>query len=159
MSAAREGDGASGPGLRSGQEIFIDETERESRHTSDAIRFGDLLFLSGFGAVDPTGAIVGDDIRTQARYTLSRIGDALAAAGATPADVLEMTTFLTDVSEWELIRDIRKEFFDGARPATTLVGVTGLAVPGMRIEIRVVAGVPGSVDGRSGRTATIEETR
>jgi 2-iminobutanoate/2-iminopropanoate deaminase len=66
----------------------------------------------------------------------------LQVAGASPADVLKVTVYLTDIADRTRINPVRQEFFGAARPASTLVEVSRLAVPGMRVEIEVVVGLP-----------------
>ena len=62
-----------------------------------------------------------------------------AAAGAQPADVVKVTLYLLDVDDRPLINPVRQEFFGSARPASTLVEVSRLAVPGARLEVEAVA--------------------
>jgi 2-iminobutanoate/2-iminopropanoate deaminase len=63
----------------------------------------------------------------------------LAAAGSTFADVAKVTVYLTDIDDRPKITPVREEFFGDARPASTLVEVSRLAVPGAKIEIEAVA--------------------
>ncbi len=63
----------------------------------------------------------------------------LAAAGAGPADVVKVTVFLTDIDDRPLINPVRQAFFGEARPASTLVEISRLAVPGAKIEVEAVA--------------------
>ena len=63
-------------------------------------------------------------------------------ASASPADVLKVTVFLTDIADRVKINPARQEFFGAARPASTLVEVSRLAIPGMRVEIEAVVGLP-----------------
>jgi enamine deaminase RidA (YjgF/YER057c/UK114 family) len=65
----------------------------------------------------------------------------LDAAGASFGDILKVTVYLTDVRDRAAINPVRQEFFGAARPASTLIGVAALAVPGMKIEIEAVAGL------------------
>lgn len=112
-------------------------------HYTDAVRAGDLLFVSGCVAVDGEGRLVGgDDVVAQARQVLGNVGEILAAAGAGPQDVVKVTLFLTDVDDRAKINPVRQEFFGDARPASTLVEVNRLAVPGAKIEVEAVALVP-----------------
>ena len=67
----------------------------------------------------------------------------LAAGGATFADVVKVSVFLTDVDDRPLINPVRQEAFGAARPASTLVEVRRLAVPGAKIEVEAVAVLPG----------------
>ena len=64
------------------------------------------------------------------------------AGGASFADVLKVTVFLTDLSDRVRINPVRQKYFGSARPASSLFGVTGLALPGMRVEIEAIAGIP-----------------
>jgi 2-iminobutanoate/2-iminopropanoate deaminase len=67
------------------------------------------------------------------------MGHVLAAAGARPQDVVKVTVFLTDVGDRPLINPVRKRFFGDARPASTLVEISRLAVVGAKIEVEAVA--------------------
>ena len=71
---------------------------------------------------------------------LFRSGHALAAAGANWSDVVKLTFFVVDVSEFVTIRAVRDEFLDAQRrPASTLVRVAGLLLPELLIEVEAVA--------------------
>jgi 2-iminobutanoate/2-iminopropanoate deaminase len=111
-------------------------------HYTDAVRAGELLFVSGCLGTDGEGRLAGDDVVAQARQVFANVGAILTAGGAGFADVVKMTTFLTDVDDRPLIDPIRRELFGPARPASTLVEVSRLALPGARIEVEVVALVP-----------------
>jgi 2-iminobutanoate/2-iminopropanoate deaminase len=112
-------------------------------HYTDAVRAGDLLFLSGIVPVDAAGSLVGgDDVVEQARQVFRNMADVLGAAGAGPQDVVKLTVFLIDVDDRPRINPVRKEFFGAARPASTLVEVARLAVPSARIEVEAVALIP-----------------
>jgi len=101
---------------------------------------GDTLYLSGILPVDAAGEIVGgDDVVAQARQVFATMRQVLAAAGARPADVVKVTVYLLDVDDRPLINPVRQEFFGSARPASTLVEVSRLAVPGARLEVEAVA--------------------
>ena len=109
-------------------------------HYTDAVRVGDLVFVSGCVPVDSAGRLVGDgDVVTQARQTLVNVGAVLAAAGCSFADVAKVTIFLTDIDDRPRINPVRQEFFGDARPASTLVEVSRLAIPGAKIEVEAVA--------------------
>ena len=73
---------------------------------------------------------------------LENVGAALTAARASFADVAKVTIYLTDVDDRERIDPVRREFFGDARPASTLVEVSRLAIPGARIEVEAVAILP-----------------
>jgi enamine deaminase RidA (YjgF/YER057c/UK114 family) len=65
----------------------------------------------------------------------------LDAAGASFADILKITVYLLDVNDRARINPARREFFGAARPASTLIGVKELAIPGMKVEIEAVVGL------------------
>ena len=114
-------------------------------HYADAVRAGDLLFVSGCVPVDGEGRLVGgDDITAQTEKVFENIGLVLAAAGASAADVVKVTVFVTDMADRAAINEVRKRFFGEARPASTLVEISALAIPGAKVEIEAVAVLPSS---------------
>ena len=111
-------------------------------HYTDAVRFGNLLFVSGVIAVDKDlNVIGGDDVVAQTRAIFEIMKKVLAAEGATFADVLKVTVFLLDVKDRTKINPVRKEYFGSTLPASTLIGVRELAIPGVKIEIEAVVGL------------------
>jgi reactive intermediate/imine deaminase len=124
-------------------EIRVPELAEPISHYTDAVRAGDLLFVSGFVPVDGEGRLVGgDDVVAQARQVLANLGAVLATAEATFADVVKVTIYLTDIADRARINPVRQEVFGEARPASTLVEVSALAVPGAKLEIEAVALIP-----------------
>jgi 2-iminobutanoate/2-iminopropanoate deaminase len=122
------------------RELAVDGLAQPLSHYTDAVAAGDTLYLSGILPVDAAGEIVGgDDVVAQARQVFAIMRQVLAAAGARPADVVKVTVYLLDVDDRPLINPVRQEFFGSARPASTLVEVSRLAVPGARLEIEAVA--------------------
>ena len=130
--------------MRTGrEEIRVAGQPEPISHYTDAVRAGDLLFVSGIVPVDERSSLVGgDDVVEQARQVFRNMHDVLAAAGATFADVVKVTVYLTDVDDRERINPVRQQVFGAARPASTLVEVSRLAVPGARIEVEAVALLP-----------------
>jgi reactive intermediate/imine deaminase len=111
-------------------------------HYCDAVRFGDLLFISGVPPTDAAGRLVGgDDVAAQARQVFLNMKLVLDYAGASFSDILKVTVYLLDVDDRKKINPVRQEFFGAARPASTLIGVKELAIPGMKVEIEAVAGL------------------
>jgi 2-iminobutanoate/2-iminopropanoate deaminase len=112
----------------------------ELSHAADAVRAGRLVFVAGILPVDASGDLIGgQDKDTQARFVFDELGRILAAANCSPADTVKVTVYLTEVDDRPRINPVRKEFFGDARPASTLVEVSGLAVPGAKIEVDAVA--------------------
>jgi reactive intermediate/imine deaminase len=109
-------------------------------HYTDAVEAGGLLFVSGAVPVDADGRLVGgQDVAEQARQVFANIGRVLEAAGAGFDDVVKVTVYLTDIDDRPLINPVRQKVFGEARPASTLVEVARLALPGARLEIDAVA--------------------
>jgi len=125
------------------QEYRVQGQAEPISHFTDAVRAGDLLFVSGIVAVDADGQLVGgEDVVAQARQVLENMRAVLAAAGCGFEDVVKVTIYLTDVEDRPSINPLRQEVFGAARPASTLVEVPRLAVDGAKIEIECVALVP-----------------
>ncbi len=115
-------------------------------------RAGDFLFVSGTSArrADNTiaGANVNDlgkihlDIRTQTRAVIENIRDILRAAGAQLQDLVEISTFLVNMSDFGGYNEVYGEFFGYDGPARTTVAVRELPHPHLLIEIKAIAYKP-----------------
>ncbi|MDR1969499.1 MAG: RidA family protein [Burkholderiaceae bacterium] len=104
---------------------------------------GQMVFISGQVAYDPSGNIVGvGDLAAQTRQVFVNLGHALEAAGSGFDEVLKLNFFVRNISEAAVatIRQVRKEFLaDTALPASTLVGVAGLAKADLLLEVEACA--------------------
>jgi 2-iminobutanoate/2-iminopropanoate deaminase len=97
------------------------------------------IFVSGQLARDAAGNVVGKgDMRAQIRQTGENIKAALAAAGATLADIVKTNTYVTNIEEFFKHTDVRMEYFGGL-PTSTTIEVSKLAHPDLMVEIEVVA--------------------
>jgi 2-iminobutanoate/2-iminopropanoate deaminase len=124
------------------EEYRVDGLAEPISHYTDAVRSGGLLFLSGIVPIDVEGKLVGEgDVVEQTRQIFRNMELVLRAAGCTFADVVKLTSFLLDVNDRAKINPVRQEFFGDARPASTLVEVSALAVPGALLEIEAVAAI------------------
>ncbi len=113
-------------------------------HYTDAVRFGNLLFISGMMAVDAQNKLIGEgDVVVQARAVFSNLQRALEAEGSSFSDVLKVTVYLQNIEDRAKINPVRQEFFGDARPASALVEVAKLAIPGLLVEVEAIAGLPG----------------
>ena len=115
-------------------------------------RAGDFIFVSGISArrtdntiagaaADPMGTVQ-FDIREQTRGVIRNLGTILEAAGASLADVVDVTAFLVDIGDFGGYNEAYGEFFGHDGPARTTVMVHQLPHPHMRIEIKAVAWAP-----------------
>jgi reactive intermediate/imine deaminase len=123
-------------------EFRVDGLAEPISHYTDAVRAGNLLFVSGCIAVDGEGNLVPGGVVAQTRRVLEILGLVLAAGGAGFGDVVKVTVFLTDVDDRAAVNTVRREVFGDARPASTLVEVSRLAIPGALVEIEAVALIP-----------------
>jgi reactive intermediate/imine deaminase len=125
------------------EEIRVEGLAEPISHFTDAVRAGELLFVSGIVPVDAERQLVGgDDVVAQARAVFANMQDVLAAAGCTFADDVKVTVYLTDIDDRPLVNPVRQEVFGATRPASTLVEISALVIPGARIEVDAVALVP-----------------
>jgi 2-iminobutanoate/2-iminopropanoate deaminase len=108
---------------------------------SNAIRAGDMLFISGQVARPFEGGteIVGKDEYEQTRQIFSRIDRIIKAAGGTMDNLVKMTIYVVDIKNNTEVWRARREFFAGDFPASTLVEVRSLAKPEVLVEIETVA--------------------
>lgn len=115
-------------------------------------RAGDLVFVSGTSSRRPDNSFAGAsadefgtvslDIREQTRAVIENIGDILADAGGSLADVVEVTTFLVNMNDFGGYNAVYAEYFDENGPARTTVAVHQLPHPHLLIEIKAVAHIP-----------------
>jgi len=93
--------------------------------------------------VDREGKLVGPgDLKTQARQAANNLKLALEAAGATAADIVKTNTYIVNYkqADYSAMREARAELFpSGEPPASTLVGVTSLAVERLMVEMEAIA--------------------
>lgn len=105
---------------------------------SQAVRVGDTVWVSGQVGINEKWQ-AGDGIEAQARLAFENLERVLAHAGATLADVVELTTFHTSMTDMAGFAKIKAEFIPRDYPAWTAVGVTELVLPALLVEIRATA--------------------
>lgn len=122
------------------EQIRLDPDPYEPFRLSQAMRVGDLLFVSGQAAIDEHGQIVGvGDFDAQAEQTFRNLRRVLEAGGSSLERVAKVTIFLTDMANFPKIVDLRGAWFTAPYPADTIVEVTALALPELQIEIEAIA--------------------
>lgn len=101
------------------------------------------VYTAGQVSIDERGELVGGgDLAAHTEQAMRNVGLALAAAGASYADIVKITTYVVDYrpEHRAIIGKARAPFFaDLERPASTLVGVSGLALPDWLVEIEAIA--------------------
>ncbi|MFQ5698396.1 MAG: RidA family protein [Myxococcota bacterium] len=112
------------------------EDTYEHWHFSQAVQHGDQVWVSGQVGLGPDGAP--DDLAGQARLAFQSLERVLGAAGATLKDVVELVTYHVDM-DLRSFGKVKDEFFPKDYPAWTAVGVTALALPALKVEIRATA--------------------
>ena len=101
---------------------------------------GRLLYIAGQVARDAEGNVLAPgDIRTQAREVFQNLRRVLQAAGGELADLLKITTYITKIEDFPAVAEVRREFFPGELPASTLIVVSRLAQPDLLIEVEGMA--------------------
>lgn len=92
---------------------------------SQAVRAGNLLFISGQGPIDPkTGKKVAGDIKEQTRQVLENIKGILEAAGLKLENVVKVNVYLRNISDFPKMNEVYKEYFKENHPARTTVQAT-----------------------------------
>ncbi len=101
---------------------------------------GNLVFLSGQASISPEREIVGiGDIDAQIQQAMTNVERALKAAGSGIDRIFKITIYLTDMSHFDRVLALRKKYFSAPWPADTTVGVQSLALPGLMVELDVIA--------------------
>ena len=109
-------------------------------HYCDAVRAGDTLYISGMVAMDRDGRVVGKgDARRQAEQIFENIKLVLDRVGIDFSRITSVLVHLTDMADRAVINPVRARYFGNHRPASTLVQVSALIHPDVRVEITCTA--------------------
>lgn len=126
-------------------EPVVVSTERAPRSASplsQAIRFGNVLFVSGQVPVDPaTGKAVGGSITEQTRQVMENLKAIIEDAGSSMDNVLKTTCFLTDMSTFPEFNSVYRSYFSSSFPARSTFEVSRLAGE-IQVEIEAIVGIP-----------------
>ena len=123
------------------QRLIMDAHLAPVSHYCHVVRAGDHIWVSGALGVAEDGTIP-DDVAVQAELALASIDACLRAVGAGPEHVVKVNVYLTDIEDRPKINPARQRYFGEHRPASTLVGVTALVLPGAKVEIEATAVAP-----------------
>jgi 2-iminobutanoate/2-iminopropanoate deaminase len=126
--------------------IVTDPDPFEAFRIALGYRVGDLIFLSGQASIDEDGGIVGSgDFDAQAAQTFANIGRVLEAAGSSMEKIIKVTIYLTDMTNFPKILELRERHFTPPYPADTIVEVSALGLPELMIEVEAIALVDGKI--------------
>ena len=107
---------------------------------AQAVKVGEVLYISGQIALDPAGTLVGaGDMKAQSQRVFENIEAILRMAGGTLENVVKITAYLTDMSRYGEYNEVRGRFLKDHRPASTTVQVVALAFPGLLVEVEAIA--------------------
>ena len=107
-------------------------------HYCHVVKAGGFVWLSGMVGMKADGTIPEGTVE-QFEIALKTIDTCLREAGGKPSQIVKVQIFMTDISERSSINPIRIEYFGDHKPASTLVEVSALVDPRMRVEIEAVA--------------------
>lgn len=126
-------------------EYLVSESTREAGFPfSDAVRVGEMIYLSGAIGIDPaTGALVEGGIGPETRQTMENIRAVLERNGSSMDRIVRCLVMLADMDEWPALNEVYRSYFDEQYPARSAVGASGLAL-GARVEIECTAVSGGS---------------
>lgn len=103
-------------------------------------RVGDVIILSGQAAIDREGNVVGaGDFNAQAEQVFDNLDYVLKLAGSSFGNVINVNIFVTDMSQFPKVMELREKYFEPPYPADTIVEVNALALPELMIEIQAIA--------------------
>ena len=130
------------------ERIRIDPDPYERFRLAQGYRVGDLLFISGQAAIDQSGQMVGvGDFEAQAKQAFENLDRVLRAGGSSLRNVVKVTIFLTDMTNFERIVKLRGQWFTAPYPAETIVEVRSLYSPDAMIEIEAIAVADSAAEG------------
>lgn len=119
-------------------EYHVEESERQMPF-SDAVRVGDMLYLSGkIGNVPGTSQLAEGGIQGETRQTMENIKSSLEKYGSSLDEVVKCTVFLADMAEWGAMNEVYVTYFPVNKPARSALGASGLALDA-RVEIECLA--------------------
>ena len=125
------------------RKAIIPEGRPPNPALSPGIQVGDFLYVSGHVASDAAGNTVGvGDCEAQTRQVMANLRAVIEAAGGDMANVVKLTCFLVDVSDYPAYSKVRGEAFPGVPPASSTVIVAALVRPELLVEVEAVVHLP-----------------
>ena len=125
------------------QPIHSNEAPNAIGPYSQAVRFGDTVYLSGQIPLDPqTMELVEGDIGTRARRVFDNLAAVMQEAGGSLSDIVKLTIYLVDLEQFGQVNEVMAEYFDAPFPSRATVAVAALP-KGAPIEVEAVAHLAG----------------
>ena len=106
---------------------------------SRAVKIGNLIEVSGTASVDGGKVIGANDVYAQTKFIIKKIETALIEAGAKLTDVIRTRIYVIDISHQNEVGRAHSESFKKIKPATSMVEVKALILPGLLVEIEATA--------------------
>ena len=120
------------------QRILLDDLPSPVSHYCHVVRANDRIWISGMVGIRNDGSVP-EGVEEQFQIAMDCLDSALHAAGGKPEHIVKVQVFLTDVNDRTKINPIRESYFGTHRPASTLVEVSGLISPELKVEIEAEA--------------------
>jgi len=123
------------------ERLLLADQPKPVSHYCHVTRAGNLVWVSGTVGVAADGSIP-DDVVAQFEICIANLDACLKAVGAGAEHVVKVVVYLTDVADRSKINPVRQLYFGEHRPASTLVEVSALVLPALKVEIEAQAVLP-----------------
>ncbi len=120
------------------ERLLLDNLPAPVSHYCHVVRAGDRVWVSGMVGIRKDGSIP-EDVVDQFQVAMDWLDHALRAAGGRPEHIVKVQVFLTDINDRAKINPLRQDYFGKHRPASTLVEVSALITPQLKVEIEAEA--------------------
>ncbi|MBT5980831.1 MAG: RidA family protein [Acidiferrobacteraceae bacterium] len=120
------------------ERLLLDNLPAPVSHYCHVVRAGDRVWVSGMVGIRKDGSIP-EDVVDQFEVAMDWLDRALRAAGGRPEHIVKVQVFLTDINDRAKINPLRQDYFGKHRPASTLVEVSALITPKLKVEIEAEA--------------------
>ena len=120
------------------ERLLLDNLPAPVSHYCQVVRAGDRVWVSGMVGIRKDGSIP-EDVVDQFQVAMDWLDRALRAAGGRPEHIVKVQVFLTDINDRAKINPLRQNYFGKHRPASTLVEVSALITPKLKVEIEAEA--------------------
>tara|TARA_A100001015_G_scaffold319898_1_gene444373 strand:- start:1214 stop:1615 length:402 start_codon:yes stop_codon:yes gene_type:complete len=123
------------------EQISTDKAAMPLGHYSQAIKYNDLLFVSGQLGIDPDNTTsLPKTIAQETTIVLNNLNEILIKSGTSKRNVLKVTIFISDIDYWPAVNEVYAEFFGEHKPARSAVPTKNLP-KGFRVEIEAIAAI------------------